>query len=365
MQVVFTNAGCYALCESDSASLSKHVTICITEQNRFRTGLQPIMGSNTLEDLPLVALDKVLCLLEPPALLQLHAATGAGMPAITQQVKAMRVVHFCAHHWLHLSKRAATLSQKARWSRRCRNAHPRGQVQQQVNPCTKHDLVEVLRSQISHINDVAAFLYHWIPCRNLAWSYQMCYPSGAGDDIEREHWERMYSLYKKIHEALSLGHQGYLDFHNKKKDPRNKIKEFSAFNCRSAQYLLEFDDQLLFLCTLHRLQQLSPEAVLARLHSIFTRCCRFDLMLASRVLCLDDTNSATQAEYQASKQEAPAADILTAFAQNGPCIRHLVSRLTVLQREEMKSCVQTMVNNHLVRVQADRHSRAGNHVGTC
>ena len=88
-------------------------------------------------------------------------------------------------------------------------------------------------------------------------------------------------------------------------------------------------------------------------------------MLASRVLCLDDTNSAAQAEYQASKQEAPAADILTAFAQNEPCIRHLVSRLTVMQREEMKSCVQTMVNNHLVRVQADRHSRAGNHVGTC
>ncbi len=109
----------------------------------------------------------------------------------------------------------------------------------------------------------------------------MCIPIGAGHDIEPEHWERMDSLNKKIHEALSLGYQGYLDFSNKKKDPRNKVKEFSAFNHGDAQYLLEFNDQLLFLCTLHRLQQLNPEAVLARLHSIFARCCCFDLLLVS------------------------------------------------------------------------------------
>ncbi len=114
---------------------------------------------------------------------------------------------------------------------------------------------------------------------------------------------------------------------------------------------------------MYRLQQLNPEAVLARLHSIFSRCCRRDLLLASRVLCLDDTDSATQADYEASKQEAPAADILTAFAQNEPGIRHVVSHLTAMQREEMTS--QAMVNNHLVRVQADRHLLAGNHVGTC
>ena len=182
----------------------------------------------------------------------------------------------------------------------------------------------------------------------------MCIPIGAGHDIEPEHWERMDSLNKKIHEALSLGYQGYLDFSNKKKDPRNKVKEFSAFNHGDAQYLLEFNDQLLFLCTLHRLQQLNPEAVLARLHSTFSRCCRFDLVLASRVLCLDDTNSATQAEYQASKQEAPAVDIFAAFAQNEPYLRQTVSQLTAMQREEMMFCVQTMVNNHLVNDHANR-----------
>jgi len=108
------------------------------------------------------------------------------------------------------------------------------------------------------------------------------------------------------------------------------------------------------VCTLYRLQQLNPEAVLARLHGIFSRCCRYDLLLASRVLCLDGAESVTQAEYQASKQEAPAVDILAAFAQNEPHIRETVSQLTAMQKEEMISCVQTMVNNHLVHVQADR-----------
>ncbi len=60
------------------------------------TGLQTIIGSNTLEDLPLVALDKVLCLLSPPALVHLHAATGASMPAVAQRIKTMRVVYVCA-----------------------------------------------------------------------------------------------------------------------------------------------------------------------------------------------------------------------------------------------------------------------------
>jgi len=76
------------------------------------TGLQTTMGSNTLEDLPLEALDKVLCLLDPPTLVHLHAATGAGMPAVAQQIKTMRAVHHCAHHWLHLSEREATSSKK-------------------------------------------------------------------------------------------------------------------------------------------------------------------------------------------------------------------------------------------------------------
>ena len=69
------------------------------------TGLHTTMGSNTLEDLPLEALEMVLCLLDPSALVHFHAATGAGMPAIAQRVITMRAVHHCAHHWLHLSQR--------------------------------------------------------------------------------------------------------------------------------------------------------------------------------------------------------------------------------------------------------------------
>ncbi|DBA70690.1 TPA: hypothetical protein ACH3X2_012066 [Trebouxia sp. C0005] len=300
------------------------------------------MGSNFLEDLPADTLDKVLCLLDPPALVHLHTATGAGKPAVAQRINIMRAVHHCAHHWLHLTDRVATPQQY----RRRRRAHRRGQVQQD-ELLTKFELLEELRFQISHINDVAAFVYYWAPCRYLEWTFQAYCPIGekAEHGIQHEHSKRMDKLNNKIHEALSLGYQGYLDFSNKKQDPRNKVKEFRAFDHGDIQYCLEFNDQLLFLCTLHRLQQLNPEAVLARLHSIFSKCSRFDLLLASRVF--DDRNSATQDEYQASKQEVPAADILTAFAQHEPHIRPVVSKLTAVQREEMTSCVQTMVLMHL------------------
>ncbi len=308
------------------------------------TGVQATMGPRFLENLPADVLDKVLCLLDPPALVHLQAATGAGMPAVAQRVTTMRVVYHCAHHWLHLTERVALPRKKSQ-----RRRHHRGL---EDTPHSKHELVEELRFQISHINDVAALVYHWFSCNCLAWTYQTFYPIGPGREIEPEHQKRMNSLNKKIHEALSLGYQGYLDFSNKKQDPGNKVKEFSAFDYGDTQYCLEFNDQLLFLCTLHRLQQLNPEAVLARLHGIFSRCSRFDLVLASRVF--GDRNG-TYDEYQASKQEVPAADILTAFAQHEPCIRQVVSQLTAVQREEMTTCVQTMVNSHLMHVQADRH----------
>ena len=313
-------------------------------------GVQTTMGSNTLEDLPLEALDTVLCLLDPPALLHLHAATGAGMAAVAQRVITMRAVHKCAHHWFHLSQRLAQPRKKRHNHEKRRYALP--QVQR-VNPYTKHELIEELRSQISHINDVAAFVHHWVPCQCLAWRCQLYHPIGPKRDIKPEHEECLDSLNKKVHKAFSLGYQGYVNFSNQTKDPKNKGKEFSAFN-GDVQSHSEFHDQLLFLCTMHRLQQLNPEAVLARLHSIFSRCCRFDLMLALRVLCLDGFNSATQAEYQASKLEAPAVEMFAAFAQNEPHIRQTVSQLTAMQKEEMTCFVQTMVNNHLVHVQADR-----------
>jgi hypothetical protein len=310
------------------------------------TGLRATKGPSFLEDLPGDALDKVLCLLDPPALVHLHAATGAGMPAVAQRINIMKAVHHCAHHWLCLTERVALPHKKCQRSHRCRH------------PYTKHKLIEELRSQISHINDLAALLYHWIPCHCLAWTYQVYHPIGPGRDIAHEHEERMDSLNKKIYEALSLGFEGYLDFFNKKQDPRNKVKEFSAFNHGDTQWSLEFNDQLLFLCTLHRLQQLNPEAVLARLHSIFSKCSRFDLLLVSRVFDHFVFDIETQDVYQASKREAPAADILTAFAQNEPQIRQVVSQLTAVQREEMTSCVRTMVNSHLMHVQADRRKCA-------
>ncbi len=205
-------------------------------------------------------------------------------------------------------------------------------------------------SEISHINDVAAFLYHWVPCQYLGWGYELHYRDNVGPDIELDRGERLDRLNNKIHEALSLGCQGNPNFCNGRKDPENKGKQ-----CSDVNFHLEFCHELLSLCTLYRLQQLNPEAVLARLQSIFSRCCRFDLMLASRVLCLDAANNATQAEYQASKQEMPALNILAAFAQNEPRIRQTVSQLAAVQKEQVVSCAQTLVNNHFVLlVHADR-----------
>ncbi|DBA67578.1 TPA: hypothetical protein ACH3X2_001847 [Trebouxia sp. C0005] len=191
------------------------------------------MGSNTLEDLPLEALDKVLCLLAPPVLVHLHAATGAGTPAIAQRIITMRAVHHCAHHWLsgggrelHLSQRLAQHSKESKHSRRCRcEPHHRGQMQHKINPYTKHELIKVLGSQIRHINDVAAFIYHWVPFQYLGWKCQIYDPIGTERDIESKHWVRLDSLNKKIHEALSLGYHGYLDFFGDREDPRNKVKE--------------------------------------------------------------------------------------------------------------------------------------------
>ncbi|KAA6421329.1 MAG: hypothetical protein FRX49_08608 [Trebouxia sp. A1-2] len=50
-------------------------------------------------------------------------------------------------------------------------------------------------------------------------------PIGTERDIESKHWVRLDSLNKKIHEALSLGYHGYLDFFGDREDPRNKVKK--------------------------------------------------------------------------------------------------------------------------------------------
>ena len=300
--------------------------------------------SLSLGDLPSPALDRLMEHLGPTDLVHLHVATGTAMPAIQQQVNIMRVVRRCAHHWLRLSQRVLPPSKQGlrsqiSWAKR---PSPQRQIQRLSVPCSKHQLLEDLRSQISHVNDVAALVYHWSSCQLLTWGCQKDHP--GIDQIGDLDLERLEALNAQIHHALSLCQIGYLCFYGNMEDPDNKASEFTPFGDDDVQYHLEFSDQLLFVCALYRLQQLHTGAVLARLHGIFSRCCRHDLLLASRVLCLDGTSPFAQAEYQASRAEKPSADILTAFGQSEPYVKEVVSLLTAVQRERMMACVQTMVD---------------------
>ena len=123
----------------------------------------------------------------------------------------------------------------------------------------------------------------------------------------------------------------------------NVWKEFIALDDGDVQYHLEFSDQLKFMCTLYRLQQLPPQAVLARFHSMLSKCSRFDLLLLSQVLT-SGGNDIGRGKYLASRREVPATDVLTAFGQNEPDVRDVVSSLTEAQRCSMMSCVKGMVD---------------------
>ena len=143
----------------------------------------------------------VLCLLDPPALLHLHAATGAGMPTVAQRFTTMSAVHHVAHHWHHLSQRLPHHIRKTRrWcSRTNAHAHRSGDLLLRDITHTKQELLEVLRSQISHINDAATFLHHWVPCQYTEWNCQLHYPDGTGPDIDWPHGDRLDRLNDKIH----------------------------------------------------------------------------------------------------------------------------------------------------------------------
>ena len=298
----------------------------------------------TLGDLPLPALDKLMQHLDLKALVHLHVATGASMPAVKQQVFIMKVVHCCAYHWLRLSQRLIPPSRLRQLSdhKRQRQEQMPKEMQMTSSPCSKDQLLETLRSQISHINDAAALVHHWYSCQYLSWA---CAKGLAGIcHLVSPNLDRMEGLNEQIRTALSLHHTGYLDFYSNLEDSNNKVSEFNPFADGDVQYHLEFSDQLLFICALYRLQQLHSGAALARLHGIFSTCCRCDLLMASRVLCLDGYNPTTEAEYLANKQDVPSTDILNAFGQSEPCIRGVISTLTAVQRECMMSCVQAMVD---------------------
>ena len=193
-----------------------------------------------------------------------------------------------------------------------------GQLQQM----SKHSLLQTLLQQIRHINDAAALIDEWVPEHKLRWGRET---SQLGDEmgysiqiitwLTHRRWlpqpiRRMRQLQHKVVSALSIGFVGFLDFDGDKTNPDNKADhdEFASFGGRRVRMSSLYHNQLLFLCSLHRLQQLPPQAVLCRLHGIFSRCCRFDLLLLVTLL----TNTRQYVDG-ALWPGAHAEDIMTAF----------------------------------------------------
>lgn len=310
------------------------------------------MPDFSLQSLPPETLDIVLSSLGPISLVQLHCATAASLKTVSQRISAMK----CACHWHNQSKRlplAASntrldATRKARQDERQANEEVCWQIQQQADwpSCSKHTVLRILQNQVQHVNDIATLLHHCTASAIFSW---WCELSALGFKIperQESHVEvSMQRLLDNIKQAFLIGYDKFLDFHISQKDSVNNVwEEFIALDDDNVQYHLEFTDQLAFMCTLYRLQQLPPQAVLARFHSILSRCSRFELLLLSQVLNMRGRNVISRNQYMASRREIPAAEVLTAFAQNEPTVREVMLSLTEAQRCSMMLCVKEMVD---------------------
>ena len=189
-----------------------------------------------------------------------------------------------------------------------------GQLQQM----SKHSLLQTLLQQICHINDVAALVDNWVAESKLDCFFQTDKLGHWWRRTDNVHGRlelhaRLEQLHNKVLAAFSIGHTG---FTYRSMFPRASHPEFTTLAsqpeftgfAKGLDCLKGFHDHLLFFCAMHRLQQLPRDAVLARLHSIFSRCCRCDLLLLTCVACYRELPIA-----EGISSEAHADDILTAF----------------------------------------------------
>lgn len=387
------------------------------------------MAIHLLEQLLPEALNIVLSDLDPHALVQLHAAAAAGLPAVKQRLAALK----CSRHWYSLSKRMSfpvdfaciqvpresssdtadtasdasqassttsepesdsgsdshiaamevdpddaesddmaapdlasddTLAEEHAESPSASNESSsasdededllligiwspsqaeRRQIWQKWQMCSKHDLLEIICSQVQHINDIAAMMHYCATCDNFGWRIQL---KSLGLLGLLHHDKPIYGmkLQKRINQAFMLGFEGFLDISHDKEHEHNLWRTFLPLDAMNFTYNLEFRNHLTFPCTLYRLQQLPPHAVLARFLAMLSRCCRLELVLLSQVLLLQSDDDWSRKSYIASKQETPATDVSAASSQNEPCVAKAVNSLTYAQRSAMMLCVRDMVN---------------------
>ena len=193
---------------------------------------------------------------------------------------------------------------------------------------SKHNVLKTVHHQIQHINDIATLMYRWSASARLNWEDELI---ELELDPRRNHQnynsESMHRLSAEIMCAFSLGHAS--PYKNKYVD--NAWKEFVSGD-PAVHYLLEFNDEWAFICTLYQLQQLPSQAVLARFHGILTRCSTCDLLLLSECL----------RTYRDHHRRVPATDIISAFAQNESRVKAAVASLTEAQRCTIMLCVERM-----------------------
>lgn len=338
-----------------------------------------VLGS--LADLPDTAVAIILQQLRPGDIMRLDAATMAQVPLIHERLLQMRY----ARRWLQLTRRVPAAGRtpcveevdvdsdpcktdlcptehdfQADYRDFLEEAEEDNHSHQLRHPCmhyfderlwgqlkhaSKHSLLQTLLQQIRHINDVAALIDEWVPAHDRLWAYKNRHMDNWRP-LPRTIWlpesiRRMRQLQYKVVLALSIGFVGFWDsageqtIHNKAGHC-----EFAAFGALMKPLNRLKNNQLLFLCALHRLQQLPAQAVLARLHGIFSRCCRFDLLMLVNSL-------AHRRQYVegAIWPEAHAEDILIAFGGMTRDLPYMktVDCLTVEEKEQIKQHTGSMV----------------------
>ncbi|KAL3148621.1 hypothetical protein ABBQ38_014046 [Trebouxia sp. C0009 RCD-2024] len=349
--------------------------------------------SGALADLPGNALAIITQQLDLGDLIKLDTATMAQVPVIRERLLQMRY----AGRWLQLTRRMPAVARSLHIeepdveSDDCSSVHSasgsdsqtdfddsqteadgssdveedsqvyrhpgelswkgRKQLWGQLQHMSKHSLLQTLLQQICHINDIATLVDNWVAADIVGWCVEMdklgqwwryidkqYAPDHISGEVEPN--RRLRQLYDKVVSAFCIGCVGFLDFDGHMGHPHNMASypEFAAF--AALEYPREFHNDLLLFCALHRLQQLPPKAVLVRLHSIFSRCCRYDLLLLTT--CFAHHRSFAD---ESMSSQAHADDMLTAFGAMNRCYTDVVAQLSASDKAKIEEHIHKLVDD--------------------
>lgn len=304
-----------------------------------------------LDKLPADVMSLMLTYVEPVHLVRLRIACGNTLPVVKRRLLAVKYAKISCGHWLSLSRRLVcpAIPRDDRVSvetSQIRDEKRRKRWREHINllsPCDKYTLLRFISDQIQHVNDVAALLYYWHTSQHLNWwceLQELGYVARNSLPLSRDLDNRMQNLNTMIHTSLHLHYDGFLDFDDRLADPSHVYKDFLDFNKGDLWYHLEFADVLVFLCSLHRLKRYSAPAVLQRLFSLLSRCCRFDLLVLTRVLQLDGRNPRILQQYVTNTLSSE--DILDAFGETEPYVQGILQSLTSVQRNSIIAKVEKL-----------------------